>query len=57
MLFLFNTSMEPLRQNVRVEVRSTSFDALAGTCPAQAQAPGSVNVALPPLGYAVCDAR
>ena len=57
MLLLFNTSTEPLRQNVRVETRSTRFEALAGTCPLTAVAPGSVTVELPALGYAVCDAR
>jgi len=57
MLLLFNTSTEALRQNVAVETRSTRFEALAGTCPAAASAPGSVAIDLPPLGYAVCDAR
>ena len=57
MLLLFNTSKEPLRQNVRVETRSAQFDTLAGPCPKEAQAPGSVAVELPPLSYAVCDAR
>ena len=57
MLLLFNTSTAPVRQNVRVEVRSNHFETLAGTCPQTASAPGSVAVALPPLGYAVCNAR
>jgi glycosidase len=57
MLLLFNTSTAPLEQNVRVETRSTQFTALAGPCPASAQAPGSVRIGLPALGYAVCDAR
>jgi glycosidase len=57
MLLLFNTSTEPLRQNVRVETRSTEFEVLAGACPLTAQAPGSVEVELPALGYAVCNAR
>jgi neopullulanase len=57
MLLLFNTSTAPVDQNVRVETRSTRFVALAGICPAAAEAPGSVRVSLPPLGYAVCDAR
>jgi glycosidase len=57
MLLLFNTSIEPLRQNVRVETRSREFDVLAGTCPLTAQAPGSVEVELPALGYSVCNAR
>ena len=57
MLLVFNTSTVPIRQNVRVETRSTQFEQLAGTCPIAADAPGSVSVALPPLGYAVCNAR
>jgi neopullulanase len=57
MLLLFNTSTSPLRQNVRVETRSTQFATLAGACPSAASAPGSVSVELPPLGYGVCDAR
>jgi len=46
-----------VRQNVRVETRSTAFETLAGNCPAIAAAPGSVAIDLPPLGYAVCNAR
>jgi glycosidase len=57
MLLLFNTSAAPLEQNVRVETRSVRFTALTGNCPAAASAPGSVRVSLPPLGFAVCDAR
>ncbi|HVI04645.1 MAG TPA: alpha-amylase family glycosyl hydrolase, partial [Sphingomicrobium sp.] len=57
MLLLFNTSTAPIKQNVRVETRSTRFDMLAGNCPQAASAPGSVAIDLPPLGYAVCNAR
>jgi glycosidase len=57
MLLLFNTSTAAIRQNVRVETRSTRFETLAGTCPMTATAPGSIGIELPPLGYAVCDAR
>ena len=57
MLLLFNTSTDAVRQNVAVETRSTSFETLAGPCPATASAPGSVAIDLPPLGYAVCNAR
>ena len=57
MLLLFNTSTDAVRQNVAVETRSTRFETLAGTCPAAASAPGSVAIDLPPLGYAVCNAR
>jgi glycosidase len=57
MLLLFNTSTAPVDQNVRVETRSTRFTALAGNCPTDAAAPGSVRISLPALGYAVCNAR
>jgi glycosidase len=57
MLLLFNTSTNPIDQNVVVETSSTSFEALLGECAADAAAPGSVHVTLPALGYAVCDAR
>jgi len=57
MLLLFNTSNEPIRQNVRVETRSKEFVVLHGVCPATAQAPGSVQVELPALGFSVCHAN
>ncbi|MFL6764120.1 MAG: alpha-amylase, partial [Sphingomicrobium sp.] len=57
MLLLFNSSTQPLKQNVRVETRSNSFETLAGTCPMRASAPGSVAIELASLGYAVCNAR
>lgn len=55
-LVLLNTSTNPVRQNVQVDVRSTRFRSLIGSCTAAAQAPGSVSVSLPPLGYAICHA-
>jgi glycosidase len=57
MLLLFNSSTRPVEQNVRVETRSTRFETLAGDCPSAAAAPGSVHVTVPPLGFAVCNAR
>ena len=57
MLLMFNTSTEPLRQNVRIETRSTRFETLAGSCPQSDSAPGSITIEIPPLGYAVCNAR
>jgi glycosidase len=57
MLLLFNTSRQPIEQNLHVETRSLRFDTLAGTCPAAESAPGTVHIALPPFGYAVCDAN
>jgi glycosidase len=56
-LLLFNSSAGPVRQNVRVDVKSAQFEMLAGGCPLTAQAPGSVQVELPAFGYAVCSAR
>jgi glycosidase len=57
MILMFNTSTAPVRQNVRVETRSTRFETLAGSCPQSASAPGSITIEIPPLGYAVCNAR
>ena len=57
MLLLFNTSNLPVKQQVRVETRSSAFETLSGTCPSRVDAPGSVAVDLPALGYAVCNAR
>jgi len=57
MLLLFNTSTDRIQQNVVVETRSARFESLAGTCPTAAAAPGSVAIDLPPLGFAVCNAR
>ena len=53
-LLLFNSSTVAIDQNVRVETRSAAFTADVGTCAVTAQAPGSVRVTLPSLGYAVC---
>jgi glycosidase len=56
-LLLFNTSTQPVTQNVAVEVNSRRFSALAGQCATEASAPGSVAVSLAGLGYAVCAAE
>ena len=57
MLLVFNTSTQGISQNVRVETRSTHFTTVAGGCPTEASAPGTVHIALPPLSYAICNAR
>ena len=57
MLLLFNTSTAPIQQHVRVETRSKEFEVLVGICPLTAEAPGSVEVELPALGFSVCYAR
>ncbi|HEY8591417.1 MAG TPA: alpha-amylase family glycosyl hydrolase [Sphingomicrobium sp.] len=56
-LVVLNTSTAPVTANVTVDVDSRAFTTLAGSCPGQASAPGSVRVELAPLGYAVCRAR
>ena len=53
----FNTSAQPLTRQVQVEVGSTRFTALAGSCSPVAVAPGSLALSLPPFGYAVCAAQ
>jgi glycosidase len=55
-LLAYNTSTEPLRQQVLVNVASRHFRSLHGQCAADASAPGSVTVELPPLGFVVCKA-
>ena len=55
-VLLFNTSTAPVAAKVEVATRSAHFTALTGACPAAAWAPGSIAVALPPLGYAFCEA-
>jgi glycosidase len=52
----FNTSPQPLTQAVQVEVGSSDFTTLAGSCTARASAPGSLVLTLPAFGYAVCAA-
>ena len=56
-LLLFNTSTQPVTQNVAVEVNSRRFIALAGQCATEAGAPGSVSASLAGLAYAVCAAE
>ncbi|WP_294173595.1 alpha-amylase family glycosyl hydrolase [uncultured Sphingomonas sp.] len=55
-VMMVNTSTQPIARNVQVDVGSTAFRALAGPCPTAAQAPGSLRISLPPLGYAICHA-
>jgi glycosidase len=53
-LVAFNTSLQPVSAQVEVEVGSTEFSSLTGTCAPHATAPGSLRVELPPLGYIAC---
>ncbi len=56
-LVAFNTSTEPLQANVEVDTRTRTFSALKGTCAPRPTAPGSYQVSLGPLSFAVCAAQ
>ncbi|WP_353228812.1 alpha-amylase family glycosyl hydrolase [Novosphingobium sp.] len=56
-LIAFNTATTPVSAQIAVEVGTTHLTALAGTCPAAANAPGSLRIDLPALGYVICDGR
>lgn len=53
----FNTSTEPVDANVAIDVRSSAFNALHGTCSPSAWAPGSYRVRMAPLDFIVCAAE
>ena len=53
-LVAFNTSTTPLVAQVEVEPASTSFSSLLGKCNTAPDAPGSLMVELPALGYVAC---
>ena len=55
-LLAFNTSIAPVHAAIAVDPASARFTALAGACPANAVAPGSAILDLPPLGFAICAA-
>ncbi|PDH69197.1 MAG: alpha-amylase [Sphingomonadaceae bacterium MED-G03] len=56
-LIAFNTSDTTLTAQVAVDPASRNFAPLSGDCPAMAAAPGSLTLALPAFGYAVCAAQ
>ena len=53
----YNTSAEPVTNTVAIEPASLKFAPLAGQCPIEANAPGSMTVTLPPFGFAICAAK
>ncbi len=55
-VLMFNTSTTPVAAKVEVAVASQRFTSMAGQCPPNAAAPGSIAVTLPPLGYLFCSA-
>jgi glycosidase len=52
-LLAFNTSNAPITVQVDVDARTRTFTAVHGECAAP-NAPGTVKVQLPPMGYMVC---
>ncbi len=56
-LVAFNTATTPITAQIEVNVQTTRLAPLIGTCPLAANAPGSVRITLPALGYVVCEAR
>ncbi|MXO84511.1 alpha-amylase [Altererythrobacter aurantiacus] len=55
-LVAFNTSAEPLTARSRFGYDATELETLAGQCPAELDARGSVRLELPAFGWAVCRA-
>ncbi len=52
-LVAFNTSTTPLTAQVQIESGTRAFTSLHGDCP-KPNAPGTVKLTLPPLGYVAC---
>ena len=52
----FNTGLQPLSAFVEVDVRSTHFRALHGSCEPRPEASGSYRIKLAPLDFIVCAA-
>ena len=53
----FNTSDKAVTQRIAIDPASLAFSPLAGQCPLDADAPGTMTITLPPLGYAICAAK
>jgi neopullulanase len=57
MLIAINTSTAPINAKVEVDVASVAWAGVTVACSATPFAPGSVDVALEPLGYTICEAQ
>lgn len=53
----FNTSNQALEANIAVDYNKGSYTSLIGNCPSSPSAPGQLAISLPPLGYAICEAK
>ena len=56
-LVVMNTAATPIAANVMVDPAALGWTARYGTCPANAAAPGTLAITLPPLGVAVCSSE
>jgi neopullulanase len=56
MIVVANTSNEAITGNFELNPSSRSFEAVRGTCPTL-NAPGSANISLAPLDYAICKVK
>ena len=52
-LVVFNTSTAPITAQVEIESDTNAFTPLLGQCP-KPDAPGTVKVTVPALGYVAC---
>jgi glycosidase len=52
-LVAFNTSTTPVTARVQIETTTAAFTSITGDCP-KPDAPGSVQLTVPPLGYVAC---
>lgn len=53
-LVAYNSSAAPITRSVAVDYDVTGIETLAGACPAEVAAPGSITITLPAFGYAIC---
>ena len=50
----FNTTNQPITRNSLIGYGARAIETLAGQCPTEVTAPGSLRITLPALGFAVC---
>ena len=53
-LLAYNTGDQAIERQVVTGYRGTRLETLSGSCPASVTAPGSVRLALPAFGWAIC---
>jgi glycosidase len=55
-VLLYNTATTSITGKVQIDIATTALNNIDGNCDAKVVAPGSMQVTLPPLSYAVCAA-